>query len=88
MANAQTIIDETNKSKARSFSGYSFPKALARNKDAVKSFLAIIGGLNLIPPFSWKMFFISMGVGLFALAIKIAADAVDFYASEVDLTKK
>lgn len=72
-------------SQRRSFEGYNFLTALKRNKDAIKLYLAAVGGINAFPPFDWATFFITVGVGFLALLTKMAADAVDFYFGEVKL---
>lgn len=73
------------KSPRLSFKGYSFGEALYRNKDAIKGIIAIIGGVNFAVGFEWKTLGISMVGGFGALAVKLVADAVDFYFGEVEL---
>lgn len=71
--------------QAGAFHGYSFKTAVLRNKEAIKIYIAVVGGVNLFPPFDSNTFFLTLGVGFLALVTKIAADAVDFYSSEVKL---
>lgn len=88
MADAQTIINETNKESPKgSFKGYNFLTALARNKDSIKLFLSIIGTINIIPPFDWKTFGVTILGGLIALSVKLLSDAVDFFSSNVEIKK-
>lgn len=68
-----------------SFKGYKLSEALYRNKDSVKGILAILGGINIAIGLEWRTFWISLGAGVFALVVKLIADAVDYYFSEVEL---
>lgn len=68
-----------------SWKGYSFTTAISRNKDAIKLYIAAIGGINIMPPFDWGTLGVTVGIGFFALLTKIAADAIDFYSSEVEI---
>jgi hypothetical protein len=67
-----------------SFKGYHFPTALYRNIDSVKAILAIIAGANFFSGFEYKTFLISLAAGGVALAVKLLADAVDYYFKEVE----
>jgi hypothetical protein len=83
---AQTIINTTPTitiSPRGSFKGYNFTTAVMRNKDLIKAELAVIGGLNLMPPFQWHTLILTGGVGLFVFVTKIAADAIDYFSSTV-----
>jgi hypothetical protein len=70
-------------SKRLSFKGYSFQTALGRNVDAIKAIVAILTGVNYAVGFDWKVFTISLGAGCATLAVKMIADAVDFYFSDI-----
>jgi hypothetical protein len=72
-------------SPSGSWKGYSFWTALDRNKDAIKIFLAILAGVNLMTPFDWATLAMTAGVGFIALLAKIGQDAADFYFSGVKL---
>lgn len=68
-----------------SFTGYSFGKALYRNKDAVKGVVAVLGTVNIANGFDGKMLVLSLGGAVLFLALKLIQDAVDFYFSDVKL---
>ena len=67
------------------FSGYNFKEALFRNKDSIKAIIAILMGINVAVGVDWKIVLISLGAGVASLAVKLIADAVDFYFSDVEL---
>ena len=67
-----------------SFKGYNFPTALYRNKDSIKAIIAILGGINLATGFDTKIVLISLLSSVFALGVKLIADAVDYYFTEVE----
>ena len=73
------------KSPRLSFKGYKLSEALYRNKDSIKAIVAILGGVNVAVGFDWKTIGISFAGAVCALAVKLIADAVDYYFSEVDL---
>lgn len=88
MVDAQTIINETETISPRgSLKGYNLLTALKRNKDSIKLFLAIIGAINIVPPFNWKSFFLTLGVGFITLIVKIIMDLIDFVSNDVELKK-
>lgn len=68
-----------------SFKGYRFAEALYRNKDAIKGVIAILAGVNFLTGFDWKSLLISLGTAVVALGVKLMADAVDYYFSEVTI---
>jgi hypothetical protein len=68
-----------------SFSGYKFSEALYRNKDAIKGIIAILTGITAFNGFDWQTFGISVGIATLGLGVKLLADAVDFYFSEIEL---
>ena len=68
-----------------SWIGYKFSEALYRNKDSIKGIIAIIAGINIAIGFDWKTLLITIGASVFALAVKLIGDAVDYYFSEVEL---
>ena len=70
------------KSEAMTFKGYDLKEALYRNKDAVKAIVAIITGANFLVGFEPRVFLISLGSGVIALATKLLVDAVDFWFGE------
>jgi hypothetical protein len=67
-----------------SFEGYSLPTALYRNIDSIKAIVALIAGANFFSGFDWELFGISLASGFVALAVKLLADAVDYYFKEVE----
>jgi len=73
------------KSPNLSWKGYKLSEALYRNKDSIKGIIAILAGINLAIGFDWKTLLISLGGAIAALFIKLLADAVDFYFTEVEL---
>lgn len=68
-----------------SFKGYSFPKALYRNKDIVKALLLFIVGYGYFQGFVLSAFLSGLGMSTAALAGKLVLDAFDYYFSEVEL---
>jgi hypothetical protein len=70
-------------SKRLSFKGYSFSVALGRNVDAIKAVVALLTGANYMLGFDWKTLGISLIAGIATLAVKLLADAVDFYFSDI-----
>lgn len=68
-----------------SFKGYQFSEALYRNKDSIKGILALLAGINTFTGFNWKTFLLSLGVAFVGLGVKLLADAVDYYFSEVQI---
>jgi len=62
---------------------YTLGIAIMRNKDLIKTELAIIGGLNIMPPFDMHTLLVTAGVGLFVFVTKMAADAVDFFTPDI-----
>jgi hypothetical protein len=73
------------KSPRLSFKGYRFSEALYRNKDAIKAIVAILGGISFATQMDWKIISISLATASTALVVKLLADAVDFYFTEVDV---
>lgn len=67
------------------FKGYKLSEALYRNKDSIKAIVAILGGVNIAIGFDIKTLGISLAGAVCALGVKLIADAVDYYFSEVDL---
>jgi hypothetical protein len=72
-------------SPRRTFKGYKFNVALARNKNEIKAIVAIIGGVNFAVGFSWHDFFTSLAAGVLALVVKLIGDAVDYYCTDVTI---
>jgi hypothetical protein len=68
-----------------SFNGYRFSEALYRNKDAIKGIIAILTGITAFNGFDWQTFGLSVGIAIVGLGVKLLADAVDFYFSEVTM---
>jgi hypothetical protein len=77
-------IQVIESSPRRSWIGYSFTEALARNKDYIKSIVAFFGTINIVTT-DWKIFFLTLAGMVIALAGKLLQDAVDYYFSEVEL---
>ena len=73
------------KSPRLSFKGYRIQEALYRNKEAIKSVLAIILGANFFAGFDLQVFLLSLGAATVALAGKLIQDAFDYYMTEVEL---
>jgi hypothetical protein len=75
------------KSPRLSFTGYSVGTALYRNKDNIKAIVALLGTymtyVTSSGGFDWKAFLIAFGLAGSALAVKLIADAVDFYFAEI-----
>jgi hypothetical protein len=69
-----------------SFKGYRFSEALFRNKDSIKGIVAVLGAYSTYlgaTGFDTKAFAAALAVAGSALGVKLLADAVDFYFSEV-----
>lgn len=72
-------------SKRLSFKGYSIKEALGRNVDTIKGIIAVISGITVLTGVNWKSFLITLGAAFAGLGVKLLADAVDFYFSEVQV---
>jgi hypothetical protein len=70
-----------------SWRGYNLGIAIAKNKDSLKSVIAIIGGANIMLGFDWKTLGITVLGGIIALVVKLVGDAVDYYFTDVEITK-
>ena len=68
-----------------SFKGYNIFEALFRNKTEIKVLIAAIGGLTAYTG-DWKTALIGIGVCAAGIVTKIAADAVDYFFTEVEIT--
>jgi hypothetical protein len=68
-----------------SFKGYSFGTALYRNKDTLKAIVGLLSAIQVATGFDWKTLGVSLGTALIGLVVKLLADAVDYYFSEVEL---
>ena len=71
-----------------SFKGYKFSTALYRNKEHIKTLLALLTGFTTYlvgTEFEWKAFLVAAGVGFASLVGKFIYDALDYYFSEVEL---
>jgi hypothetical protein len=71
-----------------SFKGYRIGQALYRNKDFIKSIIAILGTVNIamgVSGIDWAVIAWSLGGAVLTLCIKLLSDAVDYYFSEVQL---
>lgn len=71
------------KSYRYSFKGYDILKAIYKNKDLVKTILALFGTINLVS-MDWKVFFLSLGLSVGTLAVRLIIDALDYFFTEVD----
>lgn len=67
-----------------SFKGYNIKTALYRNKDTIKTIVALFGTIN-IATMDWKVFSITLIGGVVTLGVKLLMDAVDYYFTEVEL---
>jgi hypothetical protein len=67
-----------------SFKGYNLGVALSRNKDYIKSIVALFGTINVVT-MDWKVFLLTLlGMGV-SLVGKLLIDATDYFFTEVEL---
>lgn len=71
-------------SPRKSFKGYDFGIALYRNKDMIKTIIALFGTINIVTT-DWKVFGISLLGAVLTLVVKLGQDAVDYYFTEVEI---
>lgn len=71
------------KSPRLSFKGYKFSEAIYRNKDSVKVILSLLATINGVTR-DWNVFFITVGISVATLIVKLAVDAFDYFVTEVE----
>lgn len=76
-------MTETKLSPRLSFEGYSFKKALYRNKNELKALLAVIVGYNFVGGVDLQKLLLSLATAGLALSSKLVWDAFDYYFTEV-----
>ena len=86
---APVVTTDPKVSPKYSFKGYSFVEALARNLDAVKVLLAVIGAyttyMDATGTFNWAAFGMAFGGATAYLAYKLLLDAMHFFFKDVAL---